>query len=363
VLTRPLNIIFAGTPAFAAVTLDALIHSKHSIQAVYTQPDRRAGRGQKLLSSPVKERALRYDLPVYQPIHLRHPDDQQVMAAIKADVMIVVAYGLLLPKAVLQMPHFGCINVHASLLPRWRGAAPIQRAILAGDKKTGITIMQMDEGLDTGPMLYSTACPIEERDTSETLHTRLAQMGAEAVLKTLEQLETIKPVLQDNTMATYAHKISKEEAVLDWQLSADELDRTIRAFNPWPIAQTCLGEQTVRIWEAIVIEGTPSKKDCDRHFDPSLFSGTDFLPSTLHILPGCDVLQTRMDKNGGGRSPKKPGEIIQSTAEGIDVVTGKNTLRILKMQLPGGRSLPVADILNAHHEDFAAGQFFGEHRP
>jgi methionyl-tRNA formyltransferase len=315
VLNHSLNIIFAGTPVFSAVTLDALIHSGCSIKAVYTQPDRPAGRGQKLLASPVKELGLRYDLPVYQPLSLRDVDEQRRLVAFQADLMIVVAYGLLLPKPILEAPRLGCINIHASLLPRWRGAAPIQRAILAGDKKTGITIMQMEEGLDTGPMLYCMECPIEDRDTTQTLHDRLAQLGADALLKTLTQLQAMSPITQNNELATYAHKILKDEAVLDWQLSADELDRKIRAFNPWPIAQTYLGEQTVRIWDAKVIERI---------------------------------------------SVKKPGEIIHSHAEGIDVSTSKNVLRILKMQLPGGRCLPVADILNARYEDFAAGQVFGK---
>jgi methionyl-tRNA formyltransferase len=315
VLTDSLNIIFAGTPVFSAITLDALIHAGYAIKAVYTQPDRPAGRGQQLLASPVKELALRYDLPLYQPVSLRDPNEQQQLTAIQADLMIVVAYGLLLPKPVLEAPRLGCINIHASLLPRWRGAAPIQRAILAGDKKTGITIMQMEEGLDTGPMLYSVECQIEDQDTTQTLHDRLAELGTSALLNTLNHLETIKPISQNNDLATYAHKISKGEAVLDWCLSAVELNQKIRAFNPWPIAQTSLNDKTIRIWSANVIEVDSSNK---------------------------------------------PGEIIQSTADGIDVSTGKNVLRILKMQLPGARCLPVADILNARHEDFAIGKLFGQ---
>lgn len=312
--TDSLKIIFAGTPAFSAVTLEALLESKHHVVAVYTQPDRPAGRGQKLSMSPVKELALKHHLPVYQPATLRDAKEQQLLAAMQADLMVVVAYGLLLPKAVLDAPRLGCINIHASLLPRWRGAAPIQRAILAGDKATGITIMQMEEGLDTGPMLYRIECPIEPQDTSQILHDRLAMLGAEALLKTLEQLSEIKSEVQRHDLATYAHKIAKEEAKLDWRLSAEELVRKIHGFNPWPVAQTILGEQTVRVWEAIMI---PSQEN------------------------------------------HQPGKIIRASAQGIDVATGCNVLRILKLQLPGGRCLSVADVLNSRHDDFAAGQCFG----
>lgn len=304
-----MNIIFAGTPAFSAVILDVLLHSEHKILAVYTQPDRPAGRGQKLTKSPVKELAEKHHLPVHQPVTLRNEEEQQKIAALHADVMVVVAYGLILPKAVLQTPRLGCLNIHASLLPRWRGAAPIQRAILAGDAETGVTIMQMDEGLDTGGMLYKMHCPIYENDTSETVHDRLAKMGCDALLTTLKNLAEIKREPQDNSLATYANKISKEEARLDWQASAAELSRKIRAFNPWPVAYFTLSDNTVRVWEAEVMQKTAAK----------------------------------------------PGVIMQVSKEGIDVATGKDVLRLKKCQLPGGRALPVADILNSRKSEFAVG--------
>lgn len=200
------KIIFAGTPEFSVKTLEALVHSQHTVTAVYTQPDRPAGRGRKLTPSPVKQVALQQGLPVYQPNTLRDVNEQKILADLSADLMIVVAYGLLLPQVVLQTPKLGCINVHASLLPRWRGAAPIQRAILAGDAETGVTIMQMDAGLDTGAMLYKKSCPILAEDTSATLHDRLALIGAEALLTTLENLSSITPQLQNNTDAIYAKK-------------------------------------------------------------------------------------------------------------------------------------------------------------
>jgi len=307
---QSLQIIFAGTPEFAAVTLEALLHSPHKIKAVYTQPDRPAGRGQKLTPSPVKELAIKNHLPVYQPQTLRDEQEQKKLADLQADVMIVVAYGLLLPVPVLTAPKLGCINVHASLLPRWRGAAPIQRAILAGDKKTGVTIMQMEAGLDTGPMLYKAECTIEKNDTSQILHDRLAKLGADALLKTLVQLPQLKPETQNAALVTYAHKITKEEARLDWNVSAEELNYKIRAFNPWPVAFFMLNGQPVRVWQAEIIE-----------------------------------------KNAAA----KPGTIMQADASGIDIATGKNSLRLLKMQLPGGRVLSVADILNSRRDVFAVG--------
>lgn len=303
------NIIFAGTPDFAAVSLNALIHSDHHIKAVYTQPDRPAGRGRHLTASPVKELALKHQLPIYQPLSLKDKEEQQRLANLSADVMIVVAYGLLLPKPILDAPKLGCINVHASLLPRWRGAAPIQRSILAGDAQTGITIMQMNEGLDTGPMLYKVECAISANDTSATLHDKLAELGATALLETLSRLTEIKAEKQNEASATYAQKIKKEEALLDWHHSAVELERKIRAFNPWPVAFI---QNNIRIWEAKAIE-----KEIG------------------------DV---------------QPGTILQASAVGIDVATGKGILRLLKLQLPGGKTLAVADILNSRKEEFAPGK-------
>jgi len=309
-----LNIIFAGTPEFSCVTLQNLLHSAHKVIAVYTQPDRPSGRGRKLHFSPVKEMANTYAIPVYQPRNFHDPENAQIFLDLKADIMIVVAYGILLPKTILAAPRLGCLNIHASLLPRYRGAAPIQRAILAGDKKTGVTIMQMDTGLDTGPMLYKKECDILEMDTSLTLHDRLAILGSEALLYTLEHLTYLKPEMQNNGDATYAHKITKEEAKINWKKGAKEIALSIRAFYPWPIAYTEIGEYTLRIYAASVIEN--------------------------------NKLNTQ------------PGEIVDVSSKGIDVATGQYILRLLKCQLPAGRVLPVSDILNAKRTLFAIGQSF-----
>ncbi|MGV8935402.1 MAG: methionyl-tRNA formyltransferase, partial [Gallionellaceae bacterium] len=247
-----MKIIFAGTPEFAASALAALLDSGHKVAAVLTQPDRPAGRGMQLTQSPVKQLALRHQIPVLQPSSLKNSEILHQLAEFNADVMIVAAYGLILPTAVLQMPRYGCLNIHASLLPRWRGAAPIQRSLLAGDIETGITIMQMDEGLDTGAMLLKTHCPISLHDTTLSLHDKLEKLGAEAIITALEQLEAgnLMAVIQDNTAATYAAKISKAEAQLDWKLTAAELARTIRAYNPFPGAYTLLNGLPIKIWQA-----------------------------------------------------------------------------------------------------------------
>lgn len=315
--TNSFNIIFAGTPDFSATTLSALLQSQHVVKAVYTQPDRPAGRGRKLTASPVKQLALQHDLPVYQPETLRDKKEQEVLASFQADLMIVVAYGLILPAEVLSAPRLGCINVHASLLPHWRGAAPIQRAILAGDAKTGVTIMQMDKGLDTGAMLYKAECPIQSRDTSQVLHDKLAKLGAEALLITLDRLaaNTLHPEQQDETHASYAHKISKDEAVLDWNASAQELNYKIRAFNPWPVAQTVLDGQILRIWQAEVIDKIHDHSD--------------------------------------------PGKIVHVSPDGIDIETGNGILRLQKMQLPGGRVLSAADMVNARLFDSTTKKHLG----
>ncbi len=295
----PLKIIFAGTPEFSVKTLEALLQSPHEVIAVYTQPDRPAGRGRKLTASPVKRVALQHNIPVYQPLTLRDEKEQDILARLGADVMVVVAYGLILPLPVLQTPRFGCINVHASLLPRWRGAAPIQRAILAGDMITGVTIMQMDKGLDTGDMLCKVQCPITHETTSAILHDQLAIIGAEVLIKTLAQLGQIKPEKQDATAATYAQKISKEEAAIDWSCSAEEIDRKIRAFNPWPVATFRCDNEIVRVWQAKV------------------------------------VMQT---------TDQAPGSIL---SRNMDVATGHGVLQLQKIQFPGGRVLSVNDVLNA----------------
>jgi methionyl-tRNA formyltransferase len=253
-----MKLIFAGTPHFAAAALDALLAAKFEIAAVLTQPDRPAGRGMQLAPSPVKQLALRHDLPVLQPKTLKDETVQRELAAFRADVMVVAAYGLILPSAVLALPRLGCLNIHASLLPRWRGAAPIQRAILAGDAETGITIMQMDAGLDTGDMLLKTVCPIADDDTAQTLHDKLAVQGASAIVEALYRLQSgnLPREAQDNVLATYAAKLDKAEARVDWRRDAAEIVRAVRGYNPFPVATTMLNDTPLKIWQAKVCEGT-----------------------------------------------------------------------------------------------------------
>jgi methionyl-tRNA formyltransferase len=255
------RILFAGTPPFAAAALDALADAGHDIALVLTQPDRPAGRGMKLTPSGVKQAALARNLPVYQPASLKTPEAQAEVAAANADVMVVAAYGLILPQAVLDLPRFGCLNIHASLLPRWRGAAPIQRAILAGDLETGITIMQMDAGLDTGAMLTKTPVPIRDTDTAASLHDTLAAAGARAIVAALANYATLVPQAQDDREATYAAKLSKDEAQLDWRQPADVLARAVRAYNPAPGAWTLLDGAPLKVWsvEAIAGAGDPGE--------------------------------------------------------------------------------------------------------
>ncbi|CAI3133169.1 Methionyl-tRNA formyltransferase [Acinetobacter calcoaceticus] len=262
-----MKIIFAGTPEFAATALAALLKTSHEIIAVYTQPDRKAGRGQKLTPSPVKQLALEHNIPVYQPLHFKASTEeglaaQQELAALGADVMVVAAYGLILPQAVLDTPKYGCLNIHGSLLPRWRGAAPIQRAIATGDDETGITIMQMAAGLDTGDMMYKTYCPITAGETSASLHDKLAVQGAEAICTVLESEQSLqdfieKRELQNESLTVYAHKLVKSEARIDWSTDAIQLDRNIRAFNPWPVAFVQLDENNaLRIWSSTISSQT-----------------------------------------------------------------------------------------------------------
>ncbi|MBI5448066.1 MAG: methionyl-tRNA formyltransferase [Gammaproteobacteria bacterium] len=260
-----MKIIFAGTPAFSVPTLEALLGAGHSIKLVLTQPDRPTGRGQKVQFSPVKSLALKHGLPILQPSSLKSPDIQALLKQQQADVMVVIAYGLLLPEAVLTLPLHGCINVHASLLPRWRGAAPISYAILAGDQETGVTIMKMDKGLDTGDMILTRSCPISPEDTSGTLQNRLAHLGAEVLIKTLENLQeksSLPGVAQDPTKATHASKITKEDARLQWTQTAAQLERKVRAFNPWPIAHFPLiaSGESVRVWQARALPATVSSQ-------------------------------------------------------------------------------------------------------
>ena len=299
-----LKIIFAGTPDFAATHLQALIDSPHEVISVYTQPDRPAGRGKKLTPSPVKVLAQEADIAVYQPQSLKTTNDQRALAQQRADIMVVVAYGLLLPKVVLDTPPLGCINVHASLLPRWRGAAPIQRAIEAGDSLSGVTIMQMDEGLDTGDMLYTQECPIHPTDTATDLHDRLAASGPKALLVTLEQLRTGRatPVKQDDALATYASKLTKQEAHIDWRLNAGDIVRKVNAYNPFPVAYTLLGKERLRILRAHV-------STQEHHTDPGTLlscKGTLIVAcgkhSALEItqlqLPGKKAMDTQAALNG-----------------------------------------------------------------
>lgn len=256
-----MKIVFAGTPEFAAVALEALIKTDHEIVGVYTQPDRKAGRGQKLTASAVKLLALEHNLPVYQPLHFKSSTEEGLAAqaelkALNADVMVVAAYGLILPQVVLDTPKYACLNIHGSLLPRWRGAAPIQRAIATGDAETGVTIMKMAAGLDTGDMMFKTICPIKATDTSATLHDKLAIQGAEALVQVLQSEATLQHYLdtrevQDENLTVYAHKLSKAEAQIDWTQSAEQIDLNIRAFNPWPVAFTPLDEaNNLRIWNS-----------------------------------------------------------------------------------------------------------------
>lgn len=298
-----LKIIFAGTPEFAARHLQALLQSPHRVVAVYTQPDRPAGRGKKLQASPVKEMALAAGIEVQQPISLKTPEAQATLAAYQADVMIVVAYGLLLPAAVLALPRSGCLNVHASLLPRWRGAAPIQRAIEAGDQVTGVTLMQMDVGLDTGPMLLTRTCPILPRDNAAHLHDRLAEIGPAALLDTLQNLlsGTLHGELQDDRLATYAHKLTKEEAAIDWSQSAEIIERRIRAFNPFPVAFTAFADENLRIYEAE-------------------------LHASSHSVA--------------------PGTILQAERELVVACGERTALALLTVQLPGKKAMAVKDLLN-----------------
>ena len=320
--STPLNIIFAGTPEFAAEHLKALIGSHHKVIAVYSQPDRPAGRGKKLTASPVKEVALAHGIPVYQPLNFKSDEAKAELAALNADLMVVVAYGLILPKAVLDTPRLGCINVHASILPRWRGAAPIQRAIEAGDNETGVTIMQMDVGLDTGDMLIKAFCPILASDTGGTLHDRLLTIGTPALLEALEQIQSgqTKPIKQDDSFTNYAPKLHKEEAALNWQLSAIELERKVRAFNPFPVAHTKPGgagdDARIRVWMATAVDKTSNAP----------------LGSITHI-----------------------------DAQGIWVACSQGQLVLENIQLSGKKALNVGEILHGHPDLFKVGDVF-EHQ-
>lgn len=311
----PLRIVFAGTPDFAASSLAALLDSPHQVVGVYTQPDRPAGRGRKLAASPVKQLAEQHSIAVFQPPSLKTPAEQETLRSLNADVMVVVAYGLLLPPLALSTPKLGCINVHASLLPHWRGAAPIQRAVLAGDQQSGVTIMQMDAGLDTGDILLKKTCPIEARDTGSSLHDRLATLGAQSLLEALEDLPTLQgqASAQDNDAASYAHKLDKAQAQIDWQQSALDIERLVRAFNSWPVAYSELAGTRIRIWQA----------------------------RALHQQHNVE-----------------PGTIINSNTDGVLVGCGSGVLKLETVQLPGAKALAITAVLNAKQDLFSVGSHF-----
>ena len=309
-----MRIIFAGTPDFAAAHLQALLDAKHNIIAVYTQPDRPAGRGKKLMASAVKQLAQVHDLPVYQPASLKKTEAQHELSALNADLMIVVAYGLILPKAVLDAPTNCCINVHGSILPKWRGAAPIQRAVWAGDKETGVTIMQMDEGLDTGDILSIERISIEADDTSATLYAKLAELGPKALVQSLTDFAQLTPQKQNDEQATYAAKLSKQEAYVNWQLPAQQLERNVRAFNPWPVAWFTYNEKPVKVWAANV--ATP-----------------------------CEHIEARVEN----------GTVLSFDKHGLKIACANGALIITKLQLAGKKAQDVSQLVNGQANLFAIG--------
>jgi methionyl-tRNA formyltransferase len=306
-----LRLGFAGTPDFAVPALDRLA-AHHEICAVFTQPDRPAGRGRALHLSPIKRRALELGLTVHQPLSFKSPEALAVLRTADVDALVVVAYGLILPREALGMPRWGCINIHASLLPRWRGAAPIQRAVLAGDPITGVTIMRMEAGLDTGPMLKSRSAAIAPTDTAKTLHDRLAVMGADLIAESLDGLGrgAIREIAQPAEGVTYAQKIDKLEALIQWERGAEEISRQVRAFNPWPMAETRFNGEQLRIWEAEPLEA-----------------------------PAMNSAAT------------PAGAVLSATGEGIDVVCGTGVLRIHRLQLAGRKPLSAADFVRGHRLD------------
>jgi methionyl-tRNA formyltransferase len=309
-MSAPLRVIFAGTPDFSVPALEGLLTSTHEVVAVYTQPDRPAGRGRRLTASPVKQTAEAAGVPVYQPVSLRDDAAVQQLQELAPDLMVVVAYGLILPQRVLDIPPLGCVNIHASILPRWRGAAPIQRAIEAGDASSGVAIMRMEAGLDTGPVFLARETPIGPRETGGQLHDRLAVIGAEALLSALPGIAdgSLSPQLQDDGCATYARKIEKSEGLIDWHAPAVEIDRKIRAFNPWPVAYTRHGGDVLRVWESEPLPGTAAGA---------------------------------------------PGTVFNASRDGIDVVTGNGLLRLVRLQPPGKRAMSAGDFLNARSLDGA----------
>ncbi|MDV7105735.1 methionyl-tRNA formyltransferase [Vibrio sp. TH_r3] len=311
-MSQSLRIVFAGTPDFAARHLAALLSSEHKVIAVYTQPDRPAGRGKRLTASPVKNIALENNIAVFQPENFKSDEAKQQLAELNADIMVVVAYGLLLPQVVLDTPKLGCINVHGSILPRWRGAAPIQRSIWAGDAETGVTIMQMDLGLDTGDMLKVAKLPIEADDTSASMYDKLAQLGPTALIECLSDIANsqVSPEKQDDALANYAKKLSKEEAKIDWSQDAEFIERCIRAFNPWPMSYFSIADNNIKVWRSRV-----------EHITNNQTAGT----------------------------------ILKADKTGIYVTTGKSVLVLEQIQIPGKKALSVQDVLNARSNWFEVG--------
>lgn len=303
-MTASKRIVFAGTPDFSVPPLRALLASPHRVVGVYTQPDRPAGRGRKLSPSPVKEVATDAGVPVFQPANFKDPLDVQALGGLGADLMVVVAYGLLLPQAVLDAPRLGCVNIHASVLPRWRGAAPIQRAVLAGDLTSGVTIMRMEAGLDTGPMYRIDEIPLGDNETGGSLHDKLSQLGADALMAALPGIldGTLAPQPQDDSRSCYAKKLDKAEAWIDWKRPAVEIARQVRAFNPWPVAQTRYEDANLRVWRAHAVKGLTAS----------------------------------------------PGMVMSATRNGIEVATGDGLLCITELQLPGKRAMGAQDFINAH---------------
>ena len=305
-----MRIAFAGTPEFAEIQLKALLSSSHEIVVVYTQPDKPAGRGQHLHASPVKQYALAHSIPVEQPTSLKSSEAQEIFKQYAPDVFIVAAYGLILPSVILKTPRLGCINVHASLLPRWRGASPIQQAILAGDQHSGVTLMQMDQGLDTGDILAQSATTLSPQETAESLHDKIALLGADLLLQHIDHLETLTPLKQDPQQVTHAHKITKAQAQIDWAKSAEEIERQIRAFNPWPIAYCVVNDQHIRIWEAEVV--------------------------------------SLKNRRGAGNA-EKPGTFVALEKGSPVIATGDGQgLCLIKGQLPGKNTMSFQDILRGH---------------
>ncbi|EPJ48570.1 MAG: methionyl-tRNA formyltransferase [Osedax symbiont Rs2] len=320
-MSKSLKIVFAGTPEFAAQSLSALLGSQHQVVASYTQPDRRSGRGKKITQSAVKKLSLSHDIPVYQPVNFKDPHSIQQLADLNADIMVVVAYGILLPESVLNTPKLGCINVHASLLPKWRGAAPIERALLAGDPATGVTIMQMDKGLDTGDMLHKQTIEISETMTSGELHDALVPVGCSALLETLTQIAngTSTAPRQDDQLACYASKLFKAEGLIDWNLDAQQISLLIRGLSPRPVAFSYIGETVIRLWDA-----STSNCDIDPLFDTSLI-----------------------------------GSICAADKLGIEVYCKGGTKILIKsLQVPGGKQLSARDLINSKRQLFSPGNRF-----